>query len=52
MPEPCRDPIQCIVPPYMVEHMARGADLRLREWALVHLARAAAIRAVRTTSSS
>lgn len=44
----CRHPIQCIVPPYMVEHMARCDDLRLREWALVHLARAAAIRAVRS----
>jgi len=44
----CRNPIQCIVPPYIVEHMARGDDPRLREWALVHLARAAAIRAVRS----
>ncbi len=44
----CRQSIQCIVPPYMVEHMARSADERLREWALVHLARAAAIRAVRS----
>ena len=43
-----RHPIQCIVPPYVVEHMARGPDPRLREWALVHLARAAAIRAVRS----
>jgi Zn-dependent metalloprotease len=32
----------------MVEHMARCDDARLREWALVHLARAAAIRAVRS----
>jgi Zn-dependent metalloprotease len=44
----CRRSIQCIVPPYMVEHMARCDDARLREWALVHLARAAAIRAVRS----
>jgi Zn-dependent metalloprotease len=44
----CRHPIQCIVPPYMVEHMARCADPRLREEALAHLARAAAIRAVRS----
>ena len=44
----CRDPIQCIVPPYMVERLARSPDERLREWALVHLARAAAIRAVRS----
>ena len=44
----CRRSIQCIVPPYMVEHMARCDDARLREWALVHLAQAAAIRAVRS----
>ena len=44
----CRRSIQCIVPPYMVEHMARCDDARLREWALVHLARASAIRAVRS----
>ena len=44
----CRHPIQCIVPPYMVEHMARSEDLRVRERALVHLARAAAVRAVRS----
>ena len=48
MSEGCRRSIQCIVPPYMVEFMARSADERLREWALVHLARAAAIRAVRS----
>ena len=48
MSEACRQSIQCIVPPYMVEFMARSADERLREWALVHLARAAAIRAVRS----
>lgn len=44
----CRDPIQCIVPPYMMEHKARCDDPRLREEALAHLARATAIRAVRS----
>ncbi len=47
MSRACRCPIQCIVPPYMVETLARSDDPRLREMALVHLARAAAIRAVR-----
>ncbi len=45
-----RRPIQCIVPPYMVEHMARSADPQLRERAVVDLARASAVRAVRTFS--
>lgn len=45
-----RIPIQCIVPPYMVEHMARSADPKVRERALVDLARSSAVRAVRTFS--
>ncbi len=44
----CRHPIQCIVPPYMVEHLARSADPQVRERALVDLARASAVRAVRS----
>ena len=50
MNAPCRHPIQCIVPPYMVEHMARSADPKIRERALVDLARSSAVRAVRTFS--
>jgi Zn-dependent metalloprotease len=46
----CRRPIQCIVPPYMVEHMARSADPTIRERAVVDLARASAVRAVRAFS--
>ena len=42
-----RHPIQCIIPPYMVEHMARSADPRVRDRALVTLSHAAAVRAVR-----
>lgn len=42
-----RHPIQCIVPPYIVEHMARSADPRVRERALTSLAHGAAVRAVR-----
>ncbi len=40
-------PVQCIVPPYIVEHMARSEDPRVRERAMVSLAHAAAVRAVR-----
>ena len=45
-----RHSIQCIIPPYMAEHMARSADPRVREQAMVGLARAAAVRAVRAFS--
>ncbi len=43
----CRNPLQCIVPPYMVEAMARCADPAIRDSALVALAHCAAVRAVR-----
>ncbi len=43
----CRNPVHCIVPPYMVEYMARLADPVIRERALVALAHCAAVRAVR-----
>jgi len=46
-PRAGRRPIQCIVPPYMVEAMAHCADPAIREGALVALAHCAAVRAVR-----
>lgn len=48
-PEPtgCRRPLQCIVPPYMIEALAHCADPAIREGALVALAHCAAVRAVR-----
>ena len=42
-----RLPVQCIVPPYMVEAMAHCADPMIREGALAALAHCAAVRAVR-----
>ena len=42
-----RRPVQCIVPPYIVEHMAHSEDPRVRERAMASLAHAAAVRAVR-----
>ena len=42
-----RNPIQCFVPPYMVEAMARCEDPAIRDGALVALAHCAAVRAVR-----
>lgn len=47
MPCPHRHPLQCIIPPYILQHMARSADPRLREMAIVALAAASAVRAVR-----
>ncbi|MFM7136220.1 MAG: peptidase M4 family protein, partial [Planctomycetota bacterium] len=44
---PCRNPVQCIVPPYMVEAMAHCADPAIRDGAMVALAHCAAVRAVR-----
>ena len=39
--------VHWIVPPYIVEHMARSEDPHVRERAMVALAHAAAVRAVR-----
>ena len=44
----CRNPVQCIVPPYMVEQMAHCPDHRIRERALAALAHGAAMRDNRT----
>jgi len=45
-----RNPLQCIVPPYMVEQMAHSSDARIRERALVSLAHDAAVRAARAVA--
>jgi len=42
-----RQPIQCIVPPYMLERLARSPDPAVRERAIVGLSGSAAVRAVR-----
>ena len=51
MPPPCehlcRCPIQCIVPPYMLDRLARSTDAKVRERAIAGLSRSAAVRAVR-----
>ena len=43
-----RHPIQCIIPPYMLEQLARSADPKVREQAIGGLSQSAAVRAVRT----
>ena len=45
-----RDPLQCIVPPYMIEAMARCGDPAIRSRAVSSLACAAAVHAVRDIS--
>lgn len=40
-------PIQCVIPPYITEHMAQSADPDIRRLAIANLATAAAMRAVR-----
>jgi Zn-dependent metalloprotease len=42
-----RRPIQCIVPPYMLERLCRSADPAVRDRAIAGLSGAAAVRAVR-----
>ncbi|MFM8704782.1 MAG: M4 family metallopeptidase [Planctomycetia bacterium] len=42
-----RCPIQCIVPPYILERLTRCEDPRIRERAVVSLATGSAVRAVR-----
>jgi Zn-dependent metalloprotease len=41
------NPIQCIIPPYITEHLAESADPKVRSRATADLASAAAFRAVR-----
>ena len=46
-PRDRRDPVHCIIPPYMLDHLARSADPRLRDLAIAAISRAASVRAVR-----
>ena len=43
----CRHPIQCIIPPYMLEQLARSTNAGVRDQAIAGLSRSAAVRAVR-----
>jgi len=47
-----RNPIQCIIPPYITEHLAQSADPRVRSRAMASLTAAAAFRAVRELTQS
>ena len=43
----CRNPIQCIIPPYIIERLAASADPEVRSRAIANLKVAVAMRARR-----
>ena len=43
----CHDPVQCIVPPYITEHLAESPDPAVRARAIANLKAAVAMRAMR-----
>jgi len=45
----CRNPIHCIVPPYVLDHMAQSDDPAIRKLAVSGIARSAWLRASRAT---
>lgn len=47
-----RNPIHCIVPPYITEHLTRHSDPAIRSRAIASLASAAAVRAIRELSQA
>jgi Zn-dependent metalloprotease len=48
----CRDPIQCIVPPYITEHLAESRDPAVRGRAIANMKAAVAMRAMREMAHS
>ena len=49
---PCRDPIQCIVPPYIADRLAESPDPRVRARAIANLKVAVAMRTMREMAQS
>jgi Zn-dependent metalloprotease len=45
----CRNPIHCILPPYVLDHLAESSDPDVRRLAVEAIARSATLRATRTT---
>ena len=52
MTQCCRDPIQCIVPPYITERLAESADPQVRGRAIANMKAAVAMRAMREMAHS
>ena len=44
----CRNPIHCILPPYVLDHMAESDNPKVRKLAIEAIARSATLRATRT----
>lgn len=47
----CPNPIQCILPPYVLDHMSQSDDAAIRKLAVEAIARSATLRATRTAVS-
>lgn len=45
----CRSPLHCIIPPYLLNRLAKSADAKIRDLAIDAIANAAAVRAARMT---
>jgi Zn-dependent metalloprotease len=45
----CLNPIHCILPPYILDHLAESSDPSMRKLAVEAIARSATLRATRTT---
>lgn len=45
----CRNPIHCILPPYVLDKMAESSDSKVRKLAIEAIARSATLRSMRTT---
>lgn len=50
-PHDCRDPVQCIIPPYILDHMAASSNPEVRRIAMETMAASAAMRTMRATLS-
>ena len=47
-----RNPIQCIIPPYIIEHLTKSEDPQIRSRAVAHLSTAARIRTFREAAQA
>src|SRR5688500_2721324 len=47
-----RNPLQCIIPPYITEQLARSPNPQIRDHAIVHLSTAATMRAFREAAQA
>lgn len=45
----CHNPLHCLVPPYVIEHMAQSSDPEIRKIAMETMAASASMRTMRTT---